>query len=608
MPFVGARILKIDLRAGTSTRMDVSLQDQRAFLGAASLGAHLLYPGLRPEADPLDDEAPIALLAGPLTGTAGPATGRAVFCARSPATGLWGESNIGGFLGPELRAAGYDGLWITGRSPEPVYLWLHDGTLEFRPAADLWGKADTYETQELIRAQVGERRARVACIGLAGEGGVTYASILCDHGRAAGRTGMGALLGSKRVKAIALRGHAPMPLHDPEAFGALRSKINAELKDDNVSRTIREAGTASGLDYWNYLGSMPAYYYTRPAMETVGRVSGGTVAETILSGVKACHACVIACGREVRLVDGIRRKGPEYETTVGFGPLIGVDDIGAITHLGELCDRYGMATISTSNVIGFCFLAYERGLLKASDTDGLALEWGDVHAAEQLVHQIAHRQGLGERLAHGVKAVAVELGVPEMASQVNNLETAYHDPRGASGMALVYATSPRGACHNQSDYFWVDTLGQAIDEIGVAAFDRQAGAEKAASVAIHQDWITVMNSLVMCIFANVPPPATAELINRATGFDYSLEELVTTGRRGWTLKRMVNHRLGLTAANDRLPGILMEPLPAGGSQGYVPPLREMLAAYYQARGWDPGTGRPTRETLRTLGLEAQIDG
>lgn len=606
MPFVGARILKIDLRTGTSSRMDVSLQDQRAFLGAASLGAYLLYPGLSPEADPLDDDAPIALLTGPLTGTAGPAVGRAAFCARSPATGLWGESNIGGFLGPELRAAGYDGLWITGRSPEPVYLWLHDGTLEIRPATDLWGHADTYETQELIRAQVGERSARVACIGLAGERGVTYASILCDHGRVAGRTGMGALLGSKRVKAIALRGHAPMPLHDREGFGALRSRINTELKDDNVSRTMREAGTASGLDFWNYLGSMPAYYYTRPAMETVGNVSGGTVAETILSGVKACHGCVIACGRQVRLADGIRRKGPEYETTVGFGPLIGVDDIEAITLLGELCDRYGMDTISTSNVVGFCFLAYERGLLKASDMDGLSLEWGDVHAAEELVHQIAHRRGLGERLAHGVKAVAVELGVPEMAAQVNNLETAYHDPRGASGMALVYATSPRGACHNQSNYFWVDTLGQAIDEVGVVAYDRHAGAEKAASVAIHQDWITVLNSLVMCVFANVPPPATAELINRATGFDYSLDELVRIGRRGWTIKRMVNHRLGLTAENDRLPAHLMEPLTAGGSQGYVPPLAEMLAAYYQARGWDPDSGRPTRETLRSLGLEALL--
>ena len=607
MPFVGARILKVDLCSGTTSRMEVSLDDQRAYLGAASLGAHLLYPALRRESGLLDSESPLLLLTGPLTGTAGPAVGRAVFCGRSPETGLWGESNIGGFLGPELRATGFDGLWITGQAPEPVYLWIHDGKLEVRPAASLWGKTDTYETQQRVREEVGERSARVACIGTAGELGVTFASILCDHGRVAGRTGLGALLGSKRVKAIALRGHEAMPLHDAERFATLRRQVNTELKDDNVSRTLRAAGTASGLEYWNYLGSMPAYYFTRPGMATVGQVSGGTVADTILSGVKACHACVIACGREVRLADGVERKGPEYETTVGFGPQIGVDDIAAVTLLGEQCDRYGMDTISTSNVIGFAYLAYERGLLTESETGGLSLTWGNVGAARELVHRIAHRQGLGEMMAQGVKALADHLGVPEMAAQVNNLEVAYHDPRGASGMALVYATSPRGACHNQGEYFWVDTLGQAIDEVGAEAFDRQGGAEKAVSVARHQDWTTVLNSLVMCVFANVSPFSTLELINRATGFDYSLEELKAVGTRGWTMKRLYNHRMGLTAANDRLPGHLLEPLQEGGSAGYVPPFEEMKAAYYAAREWDPATGRPTREALTALGLQSLTD-
>jgi aldehyde:ferredoxin oxidoreductase len=600
-------MLRVNLTTGRAERFEVSAQDQRAYLGGASLGARLLYPEMHREVDPRSPEAPLLLLTGPLTGTAGPAVGRAAFCGRSPATGLWAESNIGGFLGPELRAAGLDGLWITGQASEPVYLWLKDGEPEVRAAGSLWGRADTYETQERIREAVGEHSARVACIGTAGERGVVFASILCDHGRAAGRTGLGALMGAKRLKAIALRGTQALPLSDPREFAELRRTVNIELKGDNVTRTLRAAGTASGVEFWNYLGTLPGYYFTRAPKESVGQVSGGTVAATILSGVKACHGCVIACGREVRLADGVRRKGPEYETTVGFGPLIGVDDVSAVTRLGEACDRFGMDTISTSNVIGFAFLAYERGLLHERDLDGLRLEWGNAEAAGELIRRIAFQDGLGALMARGVRAVAESLGVPELAAQVNNLEMAYHDPRGASGMALVYATSPRGACHNQGEYFWVDTVGQSMEDVQVEALPRQAGAEKALSVARHQDWTTVYNSLVMCLFANVPPRSTLELANRATGFDYTLEDLMQVGRRGWTMKRIFNHRLGLTAENDRLPGIALQPLPDGGSAGYVPPFEEMKAAYYAARGWDPVTGKPTPITLTGLGLDEYAD-
>jgi aldehyde:ferredoxin oxidoreductase len=606
MPYQPARMLHVDLSSGRTSRYDVPLADQRAFLGGASLGARLLYPEADPERGRTSAESPILLLTGPLTGTAGPAVGRAVFCGRSPATGIWAESNIGGFLGPELRAAGFDGLWITGQAEEPVYLWLHDGDLEIRSAKSLWGVADTYETQVHIRSEVGEALARVACIGTAGERGVGFASILCDHGRAAGRTGLGALLGSKRIKAIALRGRKAPPLHDPEGFASLRRSVNHELKEDNITRTLRAGGTAVGIEYWHYLGTLPGYYFSRAAMPTVGQVSGGTVAETILVRPRACHGCVIACGREVRLADGADRKGLEYETTVGFGPNLGIDDIAVATLLGEACDRWGMDTISTSNVIGLAFLAYERGLLRERDLDGLQLTWGNAEAAGELIRRIAYREGIGDLMAKGALAVAEWLGEPEMAAQVNNLEVAYHDLRGSSGMALVYATSPRGACHNQAEYFWVDTMQQALPDVGVDVYDRQAGAEKTVSVVHHQDWGTVYNALVMCLFADVPPLSTLELINRATGFEYTLEELLQVGTRGWTMKRLFNHRLGLTAANDRLPGHLLQPLPDGGAAGYVPPFDEMKAAYYAARGWDAASGRPTQATLVGLGLEEYI--
>lgn len=602
MPFPPFRLLLVDLATGQSRFEGVPQEDQRAFLGGASLGAHLLYPHLMPELDPLGPAAPLLFLAGPLTGTAGPAVGRAAFCARSPATGLWGESNIGGHIGYELRSAGYDGLVITGSSTSPCTLWLHDGRAELLPAQDLWGRTDTYETQDRLRSTLGDPRIRVACIGAGGEAGLPFASILCDHGRVAGRTGLGAVMGAKRLKAIAIRGRASIPLAEPEAFGEIRTRTNIALRNDTLSRAIRATGTSGGLEYWAYLGSMPVHYYTGGFFEGANRISGSAVSETVLSGVSACHGCVIACGRVVRLEDGANRKGPEYETIVGFGPNLGIEDVAAITMLGELCDRYGLDTISLSNTIGLAYLLFQEGILTAKDAGGLSLTWGNAKAAEELIHLSVKRDGLGALLALGARGLADHFGVREMAAQVNGLEVAYHDPRGSSGMALVYATSPRGACHNQSDYFMVDTLGQTAEAIGIDFYDRHAGAEKAANVARHQDWRTLANALVLCLFSNVEPSVVRDLVNQATGFDYTLDELLTAGERAWNLKRAINVRLGLERRDDRLPGHLLRPLPEGGSAGFVPPLEEMLAAYYDCRGWDRGSGKPSRERLEGLGL------
>ncbi len=597
------RILHVDLTTGAHRVSEVPADDARGFLGGAGLAARLLYPFLTSDLEPLDPRAPLLFLTGPLTGTAGPSVGRSVLCARSPATGLWGESNIGGHIGPEIRGAGYDGIWLTGAAAEPVYLWLSGGRVELRPAAGLWGVTDTYETQERIRAETGEKLARIACIGRGGEARIPFANVLCDHGRLAGRTGMGAVMGAKNLKALAVRGRQPVPLARPEAFNTLRRAANLELREDNVGRGLRAMGTAQVLDYFAYLGEMPAHYFTRGELEGAGKLSGATVAETVLSGVSTCHGCVIACGRVVRLRDGVQRKGPEYETTVGFGPNLGIDDIEAVTLLGERCDRYGLDTISVSNVIGLAFLMYERGVLTAADSGGLELHWGNAQAAERLIEQTVRGEDLGVWIAQGARGLASHFGVAEMAVQVNGLELAYHDPRGASGMALVYATSPRGACHNQSHYYLVDTVGQTMEEIGIGLFGRQDGAEKAANVALHQDWVSVLNSLVMCLLANVPPRTTLDLTNAATGEDYTLEELRQIGERAWNLKRAINHRLGYQGEQDRLPPALLSPLSDGGSAGYVPPFEAMLSAYYRARGWDEATGRPSRARLATLGLD-----
>jgi aldehyde:ferredoxin oxidoreductase len=261
-----------------------------------------------------------------------------------------------------------------------------------------------------------------------------------------------------------------------------------------------------------------------------------------------------------------------------------------------------MDTISLSNTMGLAFTLFERGVITVADTGGLALTWGDAAVVEQLVHQTARRQGFGALLAEGARVLGQRFGAEDQAVQVNGLEVAYHDPRGASGMALVYATSPRGACHNQSDYFLAD-LGQVESSLGLETFDRHAGAEKAANVARHQDWRTVCNALVLCFFANVPPENILELVNAACGLSWTVGDLLRCGERAWNLKRVINHRLGLRRANDKLPKPLREPYPDGGSAGFVPDFETMLTAYYAARGWDPATGYPTRQKLSNLGLD-----
>jgi aldehyde:ferredoxin oxidoreductase len=538
---------------------------------------------------------------GPLSGTAGPTVGRFVICGKGPATGIWAESNIGGFWGPELRFAGYDGLWITGQAKVPVYLWIDEGRIEIRKAAHLWGK-DTYETQSLIKEEVGRKGARVAVIGQAGERGVLYAGIFCDHGRTAGRTGLGAVMGAKRLKAVAVYGKkGTLPLARHGVYSLARSASNRTLKQDNQSKVMHELGTAGAANYSEYLGAAPSKYFHQGSFEQIDNVSGAKMSESILSGTSACHACVIACGRVVKLDDGARRKGPEYETIMSFGPNLLVDDLTAITRLGELCDRYGMDTISTGNTIGLAFHLFEQGVILPKDTGGLELRWGDVFVIEKLIHLTARREGFGEVLAQGSRFLGRYFGMEEEAVQVNGLEVAYHDPRGVSGMALSYATSPRGACHNQSDYFLVD-WGNTNEEAGIEFFSRHAGAEKAANVVKHQDWRTVFNSLVMCIFANVPPGTLVELINAACGLHWDVDEMMRCGERGWNLKRAINNRLGLTRVNDKLPKAFLAPYQEGGSAGYVVPFDEMLRAYYAARGWDPGTGRPKREKLKSLGL------
>jgi aldehyde:ferredoxin oxidoreductase len=600
------QLLRIDLTSGSIQGQEIPAEYVRDYLGGSALAARILWDELDPALDPLDPRSPLLWITGPLTGSAGPTTGRFTICGRSPQTGLWGEANIGGFVGPELRFAGWDAVLVTGRAPAPVYLWIHNEQVELRPANHLWGQADIYATQVQIRAELGIPQVKVACIGQAGENGVSFAGIFSDHGRAAARTGLGALMGSKNLKALAVRGTGRLDFADSDAYKRLRVAANKDLIQQNMTSVLKATGTSGAADYLQMLGDMPQKYWTAATFDGAGQVSGAEMADTILTGPTACQGCVIACGREVEIKEGPyagggKTKGPEYETICSFGPQLLVDDLQVITALGECCDRLGMDTISAGNTISLAYLLFERGILNEADTGGLRLMWGDASPCFTLLDQMARCEGLGALLAQGSTRLAATFGQPELAVQVHGLDVAMHDPRAFSGQALAYVTSPRGACHNQSDYFTIE-LGGSMEDIDIPMTDRFSDLGKAHYVARHQDWRTMQNGLVMCFFAVVPAQTVLDLVRAATGLDLALEDLLRVGERAWNLKRCFNLRLGLDLANEKLPLLLRQPLPEGGQEGHMPDLDAMLDEYYLARGWDRQTGWPSPEKLEQLSL------
>jgi len=597
------KLLRVDLSSGTIEDEPLNPDWARQFVGGSGLAARYLYDLITSQTDPLGADNPLMFMTGPLVGTTAPSCGRYVVCARSPLTGIWGESNSGGYWGPELKFAGYDGILLTGRAAHPVYLWIKDGVAELRDAGHLQGQ-DSYQTQESIRQELGEPKARVACIGPAGENGVKYAAVMNDAGRAAGRTGMGAVMGSKNLKAIAVRGTGSVPLADEEAFKDYVRQAREAIKEDIATEILRPMGTAGSAEMLMMLGDMPSRYFTGDEMD-VGPIGGATMAETILVKHVACYRCPIACGRLTDISEryGLSRvDGPEYETIAAYGSLLLVDDLPAIAYVNHLCNRCGLDTITSGVTIAFTYYLYDQGIISAQDTGGLELHWGDIETAIRLTEMIAYREGFGDLLAEGSLAVARHFGVEELAVQVNGLEVPMHDPRASFGMAVNYATGPRGACHNQGDMYLVDQ-GQQQEELGIVMGERfESSAEKAQITARQQDWRTLYNAMIMCVFANPPASITRGMLSAATGWDLTMEDLLPLGERAFNLKRALNVRLGLTAANDRLPKLLLQPLPGGGTEGRVPDMDLLMREYYAWRGWDPVTGKPTRERLVALGL------
>lgn len=609
------KLLFVNLTTGDISTQELNRAYAADFLGGSGLAARYLYDWLDASTDPLGPENPLVFMNGPLDGTGAPSSGRFAVCARSPQTGLWGEAIAGNFFGPELKFAGYDGIVLRGKANGLCYLHITPDRVDIHDASGLSGMT-TYETGDAIRAELQDEGLVTACIGPAGENLVRYALILASSKRQgakkgiAGRCGMGAVMGSKNLKAIAVRGSKhhrthKLFLHDPARFRRAMLSAQKFLSDDMSTEVFRAVGTSGTMDYLGLVGDVPVKYWTQGTFD-YSKISGNLLAETILTGRATCHACMVACGRKVEKAGDFilpHAEGPEYETLAAFGSLMLNDDLNLLSWIGAQCDALGIDSISAGSTIAFAMYLREAGILPLADLNGTDLIWGDGNAALKMVEQIAYRRDFGALLANGSRELGARYGVEGMAVQISGMEMAMHDPRAATGMAVSYATSPIGASHNHSDYFMVETSGRPIDELGIETLDRFESAGKARSLARHQDWRTINNALVLCFFPNPPTPEMCEMLAAATGYDVTTENILQWGERIWNLKRALNLKLGYNArCAEKLPELLLRPLEEGGTEGHTLDFEMMLREYYAYRDWDWETGKPSREKLRQLGL------
>jgi len=565
------KVLKVNLSERTVEEEVIPEEHYRDFLGGSGLAAKWFFDHRGWEGEPLSPDNPLMIMNGPLSGTNYPGASRLEVCARSPLTGIWGEASMGGHFSPQLKRTGYDGIIVLGASEKPVYLYVTDEGVEIRDASHLWGK-DTYETEDLLKREVGDQRAQVICIGPAGENLVKFANVMNDRGSTAGRCGMGAVMGYKRLKAVVARGSKKFPVADEAGFKAAREKMSEALKFSMIAEGLHAFGSNVHMEYGMAIGDVPvknwreAYWAEGPE-----KLGGTTVAETILTRTHSCFACPVACKRIVEIKEGPYRMeegpGSEYEAAAALGTLQRMDSMEANHKANELCNRYGMDVISCGGVIAYATEAFEAGLLKESDTGGLKLGWNQPDTLLELIRRIAYREGIGDEMAEGVRAMSEKFGGEEFAIHVKGLECPMHDPRALWGMALTYATSIRGACHCADANLYVDLGLLNHNELGVKRSWPYRAKGKAAQTVASQKKGVIANSAVICQYAwNASGGSLADMaeaLRSLTGFPYTVEELARVGDRIWYIKRAIGNLCGATREDDRLPRRILEPHPEG---------------------------------------------
>ena len=616
--FMG-KILRVDLEEGTVTPEPIRMDWARQFLGGVGLATRYYYEQVPAGVDPLGPQNDLIFMTGPLTGTTSASASRYSVVAKSPQTGLWGQANSGGTFGPALKRSGYDGVIFEGISAQPVYLWLENGNAELREASHLWGKTVT-ETDDLLQSEA-KQPVKVACIGPAGENLVRYAAIMNDKHRAAGRCGMGAVMGAKRLKAIACVGNETIQLAEPKRFNQV-TRQQREYMDESLLKVGFDAfGTNMVADMVNVRGGYPTRNWQQGEYEQLEEINAQAITDKILIEGVRCFACPVACGRSTEIREGKWKgysgEGPEYETTNTLGAQCGVDDLNAITMANYRCNEYGLDTISTGATIAFALECYERGILEDGQTGGLELKFGDGDLVVDLVEKIAYRREVGDLLAEGTRVMAERLGQgsEHFAMQVKGMELPAYDPRAAKITGLGYVTASRGGDH-MTGYIQLPTFFDMpfliVDDSSIRD-PFEANPEEVHVLVDLENALTVLDAVGGCKFMGIL--LTAEdltgLIASATGWDFDVQDFRTSGERIFNLTRACCVREGAGREQDVLPGRLMsDPLPGGPAEGMVierETMELMKDAYYALRGWDVTSGIPSQEKLRDLSLELVAD-
>ncbi len=615
--FEFGRLLLVDLEKGQISERAVEEDVVRKYLGGSSLALSQITEGADLGVEPFDPGNPLAMVNGLLTGTGIPTSCKMSICACSPLTGLWSESTVGGYWPVGLKANGYDGIIFTGQAPEPVYLRIDDRGPSLESAGDLWG-LDTVETdraiRELVGAEADDDSLQVLSIGPAGEALVRYAAVMAGglDGRAAGRTGMGAVMGSKRLKAVVVRGRERAPVADSNRVQEVTRNIVPTIRKN--ATLLHDFGTAGGVPTTEFTGDLPIKNWMQGSFtEGAAKISGQAQAETILASHYACFACPIRCGKEVQLRKGPHAgmvvSGPEYETCASYGSMVLVDDVDYVAWANDYANRQGLDTISSGTVVAMAMELSERGILTASDFGGFSPQWGDGESLMEVLRLIAERREVGRLLGEGVLRISKELGplASEAAVHVKGLEVAYHDPRAFTSMAAVYGTANRGACHLEGLSYIPESAGFPASKLGLRDEWEAHGHEDKAQLAVAmQDYMTVFNALGLCKFmlrGQVGPDVLAGWLSGATGWEVDQEELLRTGTRLFNFRRLLNNALGISRKDDFLPPrLLTHDRKEGGAKGSLPHMGRLLSEYYAIRGWTED-GVPTRETLRSLQLE-----
>jgi aldehyde:ferredoxin oxidoreductase len=602
------KMLRVDLGSGEIRDEIIDPQVAKDYIGGRGIGIYYLNRDVDPACDPLSPENVLVMAAGPLTGTGAPTGARYMVMTKSPLTGAITCSNAGGRFPTELKRSGYDGIVFSGRAQHPVYLYIDAGQAALRDASHLWGQT-THETTDRLLAET-DAKARVACIGPAGEQMVRFAAIMNDKDRAAGRSGVGAVMGSKNLKAVVVRGQSRVALADPARFKAFNTqtleKFKAAARETPLGLTIN--GTAGVVLTTQHLGVLPTKNWQQGTFDGWENIHGERLTEKYLVSNKACYACPIGCGRKTRVEDPAfagEGEGPEYETIYAMGSNCMIDNLAAVIKANYLCNELGLDTITMGATVACAMELVDRGYL-SEKVVGRPLSWGDGEALVELTRMTAYREGFGNRLAEGSYRLAESCGHPELAMVSKKQEFPGYEPRGAQAMGLAYATSPIGGSHMRGDpaYFELFGIPKPVDP--------HQWQGKAKITKAFQDLSAVIDSAGLCIFfavrnlagkeLDVPPVGILEYLNAATGLEYTLEELMRAGERIITAERRFLVRAGMSRKDDSLPRRLThEPMPSGPAQGMVCHLEEMLDEYYQEQEWTP-EGIPTENRLASLGL------